>query len=436
MEARVLETVLKSGKEAGFSTVEAFGEKIWRRESDGSDQPLSVHEVQSNRLLARAFRDTGDPLGFSLSNPDARLIKQYFSGLGSASGPDNKKNYAHLLPRSVAKIKLDIYDPEIEGWNEAQVAELLEKIRESLVTFPGLKLKKFHFSRILKKVYLANSLGFLAKYKKTHFQIQVAFMLRDHVLELSESHIYFTHFNSEHLVARAANLLGALTAESTLEPSQDFFVMSPEASIQMLKEFSFGFRLDQLSGKGRVIGASSMVSILDNPALDEQTGSVPFDDEGIAAGEKYLINKGVFVAPVSDIRTAFAKQKKSSGNGFRDEQGIFPQVQFSNLYFKPSVSSLAHLLRAAGKGILVYLVKLKGFGDSPSEYVFSAYGYFFENEEIARPVHFLFKTTLRSYFLHILEISRELRFFHNRFNIGSPYLLLQGRCDAEKRVVI
>jgi predicted Zn-dependent protease len=434
--AKVLETVLRTGKEAGFTTVEAFGEKIWRWESEGIDLPLSGHEVQSNRLLARAFRDSGDPLGFSLSNPDTRSIKQYFSSLASASGPDGKKNFAHLLPRNVAKIKVDIYDPGIEGWNEAQIAELLEKIRESLVAFPGLKLKKLHFSRILKKVYLANSLGFLAKYKKTHFQILVAFMLRDHVLELSESHIYFSHFNPERLVVRAVNLLGALTAEPTLEPGQEFFVMSPEASVQMLKEFSSGLKLDQLSGKGRVIGASSRVSILDNPTLAGQTGSVPFDDEGTAAEEKYLINKGVFVAPVSDIRAAFTKQKKSSGNGFRDERGIFPQVQFSNLFFKPSVSSLAHLLRAAGKGILVYLVKLKGFGDSPNEYVFSAYGYFFENEEVTRPVNFLFKTTMRSYFLHILEISRELRFFHNRFNIGSPYLLMQGRCDAEKRIII
>jgi predicted Zn-dependent protease len=432
----VLDTVLKSGKEAGFSTIEAFAEKTWHWESEGSGQPLAVHEVQGNRLLARVFRDSGDPQGFSLSDPDARLIKHYFSCLAAASGPDRKKNFAHLLPRSFAKIKLDIYDPGIEDWHEGRVAEPLEKIRESLVTFPGLKLKKFHFSRILKKIYLANSLGFLAKYKKTHFQVQVAFMLRDHVLELSESHIYSSHFSPERLVARAANLLGALAAEPTSTTGREFFIMSPEASVQMLKEFSPGLRLDQSGGKNRVSGASAKVSILDNPALAAQTGSVPFDDEGTAAAEKYLVNKGVLVEPVSDIKNAFARQKKSSGNGFRDERGIFPQVQFSNLYFKPSASSLADLLRDAGKGVLIYLVKLKGFGNSPGEYVFSAYGYFFENEEIARPVQFLFKTTMRSYFLHILELSRELRFFHNRFNIGSPYLLLQGRSDPEGKITI
>jgi predicted Zn-dependent protease len=432
----MLETVLKTGREAGFSTVEAFGEKIWHWESEGCDPPLSGHEVQSDRLLARAFRESGDPLGFSLSSPDARAIKQCFASLAAASGPDNKKNFAHLLPRTHAKTRLDIYDPAIEDWDEARVGELLEKVRESLVTFPGLKLKKFHFARILKKVYLANSLGFMAKYKKTHFQVQAAFMFRDHVLELSESHIAFGHFNPERLVARAANLLGALTAEATPDAGLDLFVLSPEASVQMLKEFTSGLKLDRSTGRGQVIGASAKVSILDNPTLDGQTGSVPFDDEGTPAQERYLVNKGEFVLAVADIRTGFARQKRSTGNGFRDERGIFPQVQFSNLYVKPSVSALADLLRGAGKGVLVYLVKLKGLGDSANEFVFSAYGYVFENEEIARPVHFNFRTTMRSYFLRIMDVSRELRFFHNRFNIGSPYLLLQGRRDAEKRIVI
>ena len=436
MGGPVLETVLKTGKEAGFSTVEAFAEKIWRWESDGSGRPLSRHEIQSNRLLARAFRDSGDPLGFSLSAPDARSVKQSFAGLGSASGLDGKKNFALGLPRSVAKVKPDIYDPAIDDFDEMRVDELLEKIREGLVTFPGLKLKKFHFARMLKKIYLANSLGFLAKYKKTHFQVQAAFMLRDHVLELNESHIYFSTFNSERLVARAANLLGALTAEPGPVPDHEHFVLSPEASVQMLREFSFGLKLDTLSGRSRVSGASAKISVLDNPALDRQTGSVPFDDEGTAAQEKYLVNKGEFVQAIADIRTAFCVQKKTTGNGFRDELGIFPQVRFSNLYFKPSVSSLANLLHAAGKGVLVYLVKRKGFADSANEFVFSAYGYLFENEEIGRPVHFTFRTTMRSYFLHILELSRELRFFHNRSNIGSPYLLLQGRFTVEKGIVI
>lgn len=437
MEARVLETILKTGRDAGFSTVEAFAEKILRQECEGTDQPLSLHEVQGNRVRVRAFRDRGDPLGFSLSNPDSRLVKRCFAELAHGSGLDGKKNFAQLLPKSVAKSKLDIYDPSIENWDKDQAGELREKIRESLVTFPGLKLKKFNFSRVLKKVYLANSRGFLAKYKKTHFQVSLSFMFKNHALELSESRIYCKDFDPQRLVARGGNLLGALAADrGAMDAGAEFVIMSPEASVQVLKEFSRSLKLDQTAAAGRGIAASARVSILDNPAMDGQSGSAPFDDEGLASGEKYLINKGVFVSVVADIRTSFAKGGYSTGNGFREERGIFPQVHFSNLYFKPSALSLAHMLRLARKGILVYLVKLKGYGRQPGEYLFSAYGYFFEDEEISRPVHFYFLTSMRSYLLHINEISRELRFFHSRANIGSPYLLLQGRCDAENKIVI
>ncbi len=432
----MLETVLKTGREAGFSTVEAFVEKILSRECEGADQPLALHEVQGNRLRVRAFRDTGDPLGFSLSNPDSRLIKRSFASLAHGSGLDGKKNFAQLLPKSVAKSKLDIYDPGIESWDEDPAGELRERIRESLVTFPGLKLKKFSFSRLLKKIYLANTRGFLAKYKKTHFQVLASFMLNDHALELSESRIYCRDFDPGRLVARGANLLGALAADpEVVAGGAEWVVMSPEASVQVLKEFSQNFKLDQADAR-RGIAASPRVSILDNPALDGQSGSAPFDDEGMAASEKYLINKGVFVRAIADIRTGFAKGRNSTGNGFRDERGIFPQVQFSNLYFKPSAVSLVDLLGRARKGILVYLVKLKGCGRQPGELVFSAYGYSFVAGEITRPAHFYFVTSMRSYLLHISEVSRELRFFQARFNIGSPYLLLQGRLDAEKKFFI
>jgi len=433
----VLETVMKTGHEAGFSTVEAFAEKVLRQESEGVGPCLSLHEVQSDRILVRAFRETGDPLGFSLSAPDARQVRHCFAELASGSVLDRKKNFAQLLPKSVQKIKLDIYDPAIELWDGTQAADLREKVLECLVTFPGLKLKKFQFSRALKKVYLGNTRGFFAKYKKTLFQVQVSFMLMDHVLELSESRIHFRNFDPQRLVARGANLLGALAGgEESPVAGGEAIVMSPEASAQVLKEFSPGLRLDRAGGRGRGSAASPRLSILDDPALDEQSGSVPFDDEGTTGGEKYLINKGVAVTAVADIRSAFEKGGSSTGNGFRSERGLFPQVQFSNLYIKPSNTSLAQLLRRADQGVLVYLVKRKGAGRQPGEHVFSAYGYFFAAGEITRPVHFHFAASMRSYLLHILDMSRELRFFHGRANIGSPYLLLQARHDAEKNIFI
>jgi predicted Zn-dependent protease len=433
----MLEAVLKTGCDAGFSTVEAFEEKVLRQESAGAEQELSLHELSSDRVLARAFRETGEPLGFSLSAPDARQVRRSFAELASGSAMDRRKSFAHLLPRNVQKIKLDIFDPGIEPWDGLQAADLREKIRECLLSFPHLKLKKYQFSKELKKVYLANTRGFLAKYKKSLFQVQLSFMSRDLALELGESRVHFRDFDPQRLVSRAANLLGALEAERE-EPAGDseFVVMSPEASAQVLKEFSPGLKLDRLGPRSRGIAASSRVSILDSPSLGGQSGSVPFDDEGTAAAETYLVNKGVAVAAVADIRAAFEKGGASTGNGFRDDRGIFPQVQFSNLFIKPANAAFDQMLRQAGKGILVFLVKRVASGRPPAECFFSAHGYHFAGGEITRPVHFHFATTMRSYFLHILEVSRELRFFQSRANFGSPYLLLAGGLDSGKNFSI
>jgi PmbA protein len=424
----VLETILKNGREAGFTTIEAFVEKVRRQECEGTGQTLSLHEVESHRALVRVFRDTGDPLGLSLSAPDARQVKIGLAELASGPVHDRRKNFAAQLPQSVQKVKLSIYDPGIELWDEAQAADLREKLRECLVTFPGLKLKKFQFSRALKKVYLANTLGFFAKYKKTLFQVQASFLHLEHELELNESRTFFQDFDPQRLVARGANLLGALAADpAAAAVSGEFIVMSPEASAQVLKEFSPGLKLEHGGARGRGTAASARVSIIDHGAMDGQPGSAPFDDEGTATGEKYLVNKGVALAAIADISAAFAAGGRSTGNGFRDERGVFPQVQFSNLYIRPSNDSLAQLLQQARQGVLVYLVRPRGQGRQPGEFLFSAYGYFFAGSDISRPVHFHFTTTMRSYLLHVLAVSRELRFFHSRANIGSPYLLLQGR---------
>ena len=162
---------------------------------------------------------------------------------------------------------------------------------------------------------------------------------------------------------------------------------------------------------------------------------MPFDDEGTAAGEKYLINKGVFVAAVADIRTAFVKRENDRpATASATSAGFFRRSSSPTSISSPRSSPWPSCCTQAGKGVLVYLVKRKGFGDaSPASSFFRPTAICFADDEIARPVHFLFRTTMRSYFLHILEVSRELRFFHNRVNIGSPYLLLQGRCDPEKR---
>ncbi len=420
----MIETILKEGKKSGFSTVEVFRVIMEKQEYEKFIDYHATHSVKTDRIIVRAFWDFGDPVGFSLSVPGIESIKSAFFSIGSVTVPDKKENYSELLPCSVEKVKLNIFDGSIHREDNKRFDNLVENIQEILISFPGLSLKKIYFSQNLKKIYVANTRQLNIKYKKTNFNLILKFGLRDNVIDINQTSTCFDNIDPFRMIPRAFNLLNSLTDETGVNKKSRFFIFSPEASVFVLKEFSDQFKLgQQASLKG--IQLSSVLNIVDNPLMDEQAGSVPFDDEGVQSGEKYLVRKGIFTHSISNISSAFHNGTLSSGNGFRTERSLFPQVNFSNLFIKPSVISLKKLMIEAGTGILVSLLKLKFVEEN--NFIFSAYGYHFKDGDIEKPVHFYFKTSFLSYFINIKKVSRETKFFHSYFNLGSPYILIEAK---------
>lgn len=420
----MIETILKAGEEAGFSAIEVFRENIEKREfTNLMDQGAAEHTAKTDRVSVRAFWETGDPVGFHLSKPHSQSIKTAFSNIYAVNLPEKKKNYSHLLPSSARKVKIDIFDNAIHSVNGEFFADLLERIDESVVQFSGLGIRGIHFSKIRKKVYLGNSNGLNIKYRKTVFNLELGFSLGDNLVDISESKIFLNQIDPFKIVSRAFNLLNSVTDKDVNFKGNTFFILAPEASAFILREFSGYLRID---GEKKKIDFSfpAILNIVDDPLLDKQAGSVPFDDEGVQGEERYLIRKGNIVNTISNIQTAFENKTSSSGNGFRNDRSIFPVVRFSNLYIKPTVLPLNNLMKVAHTGILISLLKLKKI--EKDKYLFSAYGYRFENNELREPVHFYFKTSFLTYFLNILKISKELRFFHSAYNTGSPYVLLEA----------
>ncbi len=421
----MIENILKIGAETGFSTIEAFREKTARQEfADHIAEGASRHTIQTDRVSVRAFWETDEPVGFHVSKPDAKSIRAAFANIYAVKLAGQKKNYAALLPEAAKKVKLDIFDSAGDALGGESFADLLDRVNESVIQFPGLKIKNMRFAKILKKIYLANSRGLDIKYRKTYFNLELGFLLGNNRIDIGESKIFFHQLEPFKTVSRAFNLLNSLTGSDAGPRGNCYFILAPEASTTILKEFSDRFRLNGEKEKSD-IRFPAIINIVDDPLLDGQVGSVPFDDEGVQGKERYLIRKGAPAGFISDIQVAFDNKTTSSGNGFRSERALFPVVRFSNLYIKPTVLSLNNLLRDAGRGILVSLLKLKSI-DNDDKYVFSAYGYRFENDEIGEPVHFYFRTSFLSYFLNILKVSKELRFFAGAYNIGSPYILLEA----------
>ncbi len=434
--ANITHQVLDEGLKCGFSIVEAFEEKIAGEEYDYHPaEETTFHTQDIHRTVVRSFWDTGDPVGIRLSNPTPETIKSAFNTVYSTYLPDRKENYGRMLPVGVKKMKLGIYDENVAAVNYKAFDHLIERIDEMMTAHPfrGLSLQKVRLSKILKKVYIANTNGLDGKYIKTLFKLQLGLAMGENLIDVHQGRIYFQQLDPLRLISRGLNLLFSLTENSITVPAGKdiYLILAPEVSAQILKEFSHYFKsnvdLDLMD-----IQYPAILNIVDDHLMDGQAASVPFDDEGNQrqSGEKYLIRKGVFSRVIQDIATAFEHKGKSTGNGFRKKRTPFPTVGFSNLYIKPTVLPLKNLRDDAGEGIVVALVKLKDINNRG--YLFSAYGYRFKNHQMMEPVHFYFRTTLRSYLLNILKISKEIKFFHSHYTIGSPYILVKaaGKPDS------
>lgn len=428
-----MQTLLGEGEKTGFATVEAFGEAMdkWEYHCFPDDVPV-VHSVETRRATVRAFWETGDPVGFTLSHPDQAAIKSAFSTVYSTHLPGQEKNPRLELPGAIKKRAPAIYDQSIDKVDLKAFNRLMERIDEVLLSpaFKGLKMQEVRLARTLKKVYIANSGGLAAKYRKTFFTLLLSFAMGDNRIDISENRVFFHRIEPHKIIGRAYNLLNSLTDApapfSSAKAPNLPLILSPEASAFILKEFSNYFKMGadtEITG----IHYPSILNVVDHPLMDDQPGSAPFDDEGVQGKSSgtYLIKKGVFEKGIADIATAFRFGAASTGSGYRNPRSPFPFTRFSNLFIKPTVLPLKNLMSDAGEGIMVLLLRLKSI--DKEGYLFSAYGYRFSGGEIGEPVHFYFKTTFRSYFLNILKVSKEIRFFYSAYNIGSPYLLLEAR---------
>jgi predicted Zn-dependent protease len=431
----MIKHLLNLGEKSSFTTTEIYRDKTAQEECHRINGLLSVHSSNSDTYSTRCFKETGAPQGFIISDPTLATAKRAFANIAAAGFPSKSRNVAHLLPSAVKKTNLQIYDPGIERWPEGQFQQLSGKIDDYLSLFKGLALKDIKFQKVLKKVYITNSKGLTAKYKRTYFNLSLTILYGQNMVEVNERKPFFQQLDPQRLIARGASLLDSLADPVQAPLDTEYIVLAPEASVSILKEFSNRLKYTSRQKNPRLHFAKEL-SIVDNKSEPGLSGSVPFDDEGIQTDAHCIIDKGMFRTPISDLASSARNRHWSSGNGFRSPQSPFPQVKFSNLFIKPGTFELPTLLRGAHKGIFISLVKLRQLdGDGV---VFSAYGFPFSNGEILRhqPVHLLVKTSFQSYFLNILKVSKEIKYFHRQFNIGSPSLLLKGGFNRQQIFVI
>lgn len=140
-----------------------------------------------------------------------------------------------------------------------------------------------------------------------------------------------------------------------------------------------------LEGKLGQQVASSAVTVIDDPTLPGLFGTWPFDDEGVPARRKVVIEKGVLKTYLHNTYTARKLGARSTGNAGRGLAGN-PWVDHGNFFLEPGSLTFEQMIAQIGRGLLVTELMGQGVNVVNGDYSRGAAGLWIEGGAIAYPV--------------------------------------------------
>ncbi len=163
---------------------------------------------------------------------------------------------------------------------------------------------------------------------------------------------------------------GVFAHESFGHKSESDFMVGDET---MKKEWAIGKKV-----------GSDILSIVDY-GLIPGSGYVPYDDEGTAARENFLIKDGILTGRLHSAPTAAALEEGVTGNARAMNFEYEPIVRMTTTYIKPGNKSFEELVSEVENGFLIETIKhgsgLSTFTIAPS------LAYRIENGKVTEPVN-------------------------------------------------
>lgn len=177
-----------------------------------------------------------------------------------------------------------------------------------------------------------------------------------------------------------------------------------------------------LEGKLGERVASDLVTVVDDPTMPGLFGSWPFDDEGVPARRKVVIDRGILKTYLHNTYTARKLGETTTGNAGRGLAGN-PWIDHGNFYIEAGTGSPENLIRGLKSGLLVTELMGQGVNIVNGDYSRGASGLWIENGEIAYPVsEVTIAGNLKQMLLDIEGVGSDLEF---RGSSASPTILIR-----------
>ncbi len=111
--------------------------------------------------------------------------------------------------------------------------------------------------------------------------------------------------------------------------------------------------LSLLKGRENTKIASDILTIIDDPLMNDGPVSIPFDSEGVAAYTKNIIEEGVLKTLLHNLKTAEIDGVKSTGNASKGSYKSSIAISGSNFYIKPGDKTFDELCIIVKNGLII-----------------------------------------------------------------------------------
>ncbi|MGC8622740.1 MAG: TldD/PmbA family protein [Candidatus Micrarchaeia archaeon] len=167
---------------------------------------------------------------------------------------------------------------------------------------------------------------------------------------------------------------------------------------------------------------SEEVTICDDPTIKNSYGFYLYDDEGVQARKRVIVEKGLQKELLHNRQSAFLMKTHSNGAARSTSYSFEPIVRMANTYLEPGRADLDELIEEAGNGIYVKNFTEWNIDDTRS---FSRYqgneAYLIENGRIGKPVkNFVIETKTLDFWSAVALRSKDLVFYAGTCGKGEP----------------
>ena len=193
-------------------------------------------------------------------------------------------------------------------------------------------------------------------------------------------------------------------------------VFSAEA---LIRKMSF------LEGKEGMQIFGKNITIVDDPLCELAPSQDSFDDEGVAARCKTVVEEGVFKTFLHNLKTAKMLNTTTTGNGYKAGISSGVGVRPSNFYIKPGEASLDELFNECGNGF--YLTEVQGLHAGINvingDFSLQAQGYEIVDGKLGKPVNLIVASgNIKKLLNEVISIGNDLNF--KTGSVGAPSLLV------------